>query len=179
METEESIKQQHFITWDKELKTNEEEVDCNNALLTGLKNQNKDLYKLGCALTENYKSAGSMRSSQPNICSFLNEWLNNRKKINTDNGTNSKNNELWETYIENLWIQLEKDRDCYYWCRRSYPFSIKYSILRNSLCSYVNKKFRFQHILDKDVSNELLGTPFEYTDSYSANERINIAHQTI
>lgn len=88
-----------------------------------MKDRNENLFRIACSLTAIYSEAHLQQEITPNICELLNEWLNIRKKINTDNGNNPDNSELWENYIEKLWLQLEKDANRYYWCRRSFPSS--------------------------------------------------------
>lgn len=121
--TEQSNKHVLFDKWDKEIKANKDNYFTYKQFLKDLKDQNNNLYNIACALAENYKSAHLMKDSEANICVFLNEWLDNKRRINTENGQNYENNQLWENYIEELWIQLEKETDRNYWCKRIFPSS--------------------------------------------------------
>ncbi|SBT01022.1 PIR Superfamily Protein, partial [Plasmodium ovale curtisi] len=170
-------------------------------LLNGLMTKNNELYKIACSLTVNYMNAHLMQDKIPNICTFLNEWLNSKKYEHTDNGNNYKNNELWETHIEVLWINLEKDTDRNYWCKRSFPSSsianvltttftvlafiiiislliYKYTNIRSSLHNYVNKKIRLKHNLQGYISNRLLGRAPEYSDMHEGHNRIHLSYHS-
>ncbi|SBS99607.1 PIR Superfamily Protein [Plasmodium ovale curtisi] len=116
-----SLQEIFFDSWNKEVAL--DDYSPYKDLLNGLISENYELYKIACSLSENYKNAHLMQHKIPNICTFLNEWLNRKKNEHTDNGNNYKNNELWETHIEVLWINLEKDTERNYWCKRSFPSS--------------------------------------------------------
>ncbi|KAI4838702.1 PIR protein [Plasmodium brasilianum] len=97
-------------------------------LLNPLKNDNENLYKIGCKLDHNYKNIEVIRTmigtsysvSNTEYCDFLNEWLNKEKIDYIFSGSKCEGNiKLWEKYIEELWIQLEKDIEDRYSCKRN------------------------------------------------------------
>ncbi|SBT84515.1 hypothetical protein POCGH01_00202900 [Plasmodium ovale] len=196
---EKSDKVQIFEKWDKEVTL--ESHSPYNPLLNALKGQNEELYKMACSLTENYKNAHFIQSHNPNICELLNEWLSQKKKIYIKGEDDFQNKKLWNDYIEELWIQLEKDNDRNYWCRRIFPSSLvlnaltnsftvlmcvligffliyNYNNIRNSLHSYINKKIRLKHNLSQGLSNVFSRTPSEYGDIHSRKKRINLSYHT-
>ncbi|SBS96854.1 PIR Superfamily Protein [Plasmodium malariae] len=87
----------------------EDEVELSDSsksftLLNPLKNDNENLYKIGCKLDHNYK----------------NIELNKEKIDYISSGSKCKGNiKLWEEYIEVLWKQLEKDIQESYSCKRN------------------------------------------------------------
>ncbi|SBT52486.1 PIR Superfamily Protein [Plasmodium ovale wallikeri] len=180
-----SLQEEFFDSWNKEVAL--DEYSPYKALLSGLMTENYELYKIACSLSENYKNAHLMQDRFPNICTFLNEWLNSKKYEHTGNGKNYKNNELWETYIDVLWINLEKETERNYWCRRSFPSSsianvltttLTYSNIRSSLHNYVNKKIRLKHNLQGYISNRLLGRTPEYSDMHEGHKRIHLSYHS-
>ncbi|SBT74512.1 PIR protein [Plasmodium ovale] len=200
-ETEENIKHQHFINWDNKVKPVEHDTFPYSELLKGLINRNRELYNLAYALTVIYTDAHVLQENQANICAFLNEWLNNKKRINTNNETDFEKMELWEYYVEGLWNKLEQEEQRNYWCRRSFPPSIvanafsvsftvvvsillfffliyNYSTIRGRFRSSIKNRIRLRHNFHKDTSNGLLGTPSKYSGLNIGNNRIRISYHS-
>ncbi|SBS94709.1 PIR Superfamily Protein [Plasmodium ovale curtisi] len=182
-----SEKERIFEAWDKPAVL--DPYSPYNSLLTGLKEQNDELYKIGCSLTENYKNAHIMQTNNPNICKLLNEWLNKKKNIHIKSEEDFENKKLWNDYIEKLWIELEKDNYRYYWCRRNFPssyianalatsFTILYTTIRSWLDIFINKKITLKQNLYDDISNGLVETFSEYSDSQAPNNSINLSYSS-
>lgn len=117
-----NAREHFFDAWDKK----EVSIDKHSPytyILNDLKDQNENLFKIACSLTVIYPEAHLQQENTPNICELLNEWLNIKKKMNTDDTKNSEITKLWENYVEKLWLQLENDSNRYYWCRRTFPAS--------------------------------------------------------
>lgn len=82
--------------------------------------QYNDLYNYGCLLEKAHKYASMIFSSGKHyICGYLNDWVNKKKQEHTSNGINCQYAELWEQYIEKLWIQLLQKADPPNWCSRT------------------------------------------------------------
>ncbi|SBT57891.1 PIR Superfamily Protein [Plasmodium ovale wallikeri] len=195
-----SEKEKIFESWDATTKT----LDASSLyseLLKGLMTENNELYKMACSLTEIYTNAHILQPEHPNICEFLNEWLNKQKPKYIKNEDDMQNKKLWNDYIEKLWIELEKDNDRYYWCRRNFSSSLvanaltisfavlistviifsliyKYSTMRNFLHAYINKKIKLKQYSQKGISNELLETIFKYGNLHARNKRINLSYSS-
>ncbi|SBT85539.1 PIR protein [Plasmodium malariae] len=123
---EESKKNQILMHFDDEV----ELADSSKSftLLNPLKNDNENLYKIGCKLDHYYKNkevinvmlGPSYSVSDTEYCGFLNEWLNREKIDYISSGSKCEGNiKLWEEYIEVLWKQLEKDIQDSYSCERN------------------------------------------------------------
>ncbi|SBS95967.1 PIR Superfamily Protein [Plasmodium ovale curtisi] len=186
-ETEENIKHQHFINWDNKVKPVEHDTFPYSELLKGLIDRNRDLYNLAYALTVIYTDAHVLQENQANICAFLNEWLNNKKRINTNNETDFEKMELWEYYVEGLWNKLEQEEQRNYWCRRSFSqsivakafsvsFTVFYSTIRGRFRSSIKNIIRLEQNFHKDTSNGLLGSPSKYSGLNIGNNRISISY---
>ncbi|SBS84725.1 PIR Superfamily Protein [Plasmodium ovale curtisi] len=200
MAQKKSVKEQFFDSWDSK-KVTLDEYSNHNSLLHGLKEQNNNLYNMACSLTEIYLEANLLETRHPNICSFLNEWLNNKKNTYTNNGKNSEIVKLWDNYIEQLWIKLEQDQNRYRWCIRSFPlsstakavsicfgilgialiivpFMYNYHTIRTWFLKVLYEKIKIKKDIDEDISNELLISPTEYSHLYEENNRIIIPYHS-
>ncbi|SBT01319.1 PIR Superfamily Protein [Plasmodium ovale curtisi] len=173
---EKSEKEKLFESWN-DIKHMLDASSIYNEFLKGLRDENNELYKFACSLTEIYKNAHIQQEKCPNICEFLNEWLNNKKRIHTDNGNDAKNNHLWESYIERLWIHLEGESERNYWCSRIIPSS-PYSTIRSCLHAYTNNKIRLKQNLHEDISNGLLRISSKCGDIYAGNKRITLSYHS-
>ncbi|SBT56802.1 PIR Superfamily Protein [Plasmodium ovale wallikeri] len=56
-------------------------------------------------------------------CNYLNAWMNEKKAIYTSNGKCTYYNELWKTYVEDLWIEIDKTMNREHKCTRSADLS--------------------------------------------------------
>ncbi|SBT83621.1 PIR protein [Plasmodium ovale] len=197
---EKSEKEKLFESWN-DIKHMLDASSIYNEFLKGLRDENNELYKFACSLTEIYKNAHIQQEKSPNICEFLNEWLNNKKRIHTDNGNDAKNNHLWESYIEKLWIHLEGESERNYWCSRIIPSShvayafgtsftvflftlmvffliYNYSTIRSCLHAYTNNKIRLKQNLHADVSNGLLRISSKCGNIHAGNKRITLSYHS-
>ncbi|SBS80886.1 PIR Superfamily Protein [Plasmodium ovale curtisi] len=52
-------------------------------------------------------------------CKHLNTWLNEKRAIYTSNDKCTRNKELWDKYIEKLWVKLQQDLGSGIECNRS------------------------------------------------------------
>ncbi|SBS90807.1 PIR Superfamily Protein [Plasmodium ovale curtisi] len=189
MSSSKSAKEQLFEKW------NGKEVNLLSSFpytnfLRGLNEKNIDIYNITCSLTEIYVDSQLAQSKNPNICVFLNEWLNNKKRIKTDNEKNIEKTKLWNNYVEELWIKLEQEKERNYWCRRNFPsspvttvfaacftiFSCAYRTIKDFFRSSIKKKIVLKQNLQKYISNGLLGTSSEYSSSLTGNNRIHISY---
>ncbi|SBS91543.1 PIR Superfamily Protein [Plasmodium ovale curtisi] len=158
MSSPKSAKEQLFENWNgKEVNLLSSSPYTN--FLKGLKEKNIDIYNIACSLTEIYVDSQLTQSINPNICGFLNEWLNNKKRINTDNEKDIEKTKLWNNYVEELWIKLEQEKELRGWFR---------TIIKN--------KIGLEQNLQGYISNGLLGTSSEYSDLHSGINRIHISY---
>ncbi|SBT54829.1 PIR Superfamily Protein [Plasmodium ovale wallikeri] len=199
MSQEKSEKDNFFESWNKEVKLDAHSPY--NIILNVLKDENNELYKIACSLTENYKNAHIQQGKSSNVCAFLNEWLNNKKRIHTHNGNDAKNIQLWKRYIEELWIHLEQETERNYWCRRIIPSSTvtnalstsfavfvfvlmiffliyNYTTIISCLHPYIYKKIRLKQKLHDNISNRLLATSSKYGDTHAGNKGIYLSYHT-
>ncbi|SBT84676.1 PIR protein [Plasmodium ovale] len=198
MSSPKSAKEQLFENWNgKEVNLLSSSPYTN--FLKGLKEKNIDIYNIACSLTEIYVDSQLTQSINPNICGFLNEWLNNKKRINTDNEKDIEKTKLWNNYVEELWIKLEQEKERNYWCRRNFPslpvttvfaacFTIfscvvivffiiyNYSTVRGWFRTFIKNKIGLKQNLQGYISNGLLGTSSEYSDLHSGINRIHISY---
>lgn len=80
-----------------------------------------DLYNYGCLFEKAHKYAQTLYSNGKHnyICGYFNDWVNEKNEEHTSNGKNCDHVELWEQYIEKLWIQLLQKADPPNWCTRT------------------------------------------------------------
>ncbi|SBT56700.1 PIR Superfamily Protein [Plasmodium ovale wallikeri] len=71
-------------------------------------------------------------------CKYLNTWMNEKKAIYTSNGKCSYYNELWKTYVEDLWIEIDKSMNHQHKCTRSANLSTN-KFPSDKLSEYCNK----------------------------------------
>ncbi|SBT33363.1 PIR Superfamily Protein [Plasmodium ovale wallikeri] len=98
--------------------------DCDNTdkSLNDIRTKDIDLYNHGCSFEKAYKYADILyTASKPEyVCPYINEWLNNKKKSYTSNGEKCDKVQMWNNYIENLWIQLQNNPEfTKNWCTRT------------------------------------------------------------
>ncbi|SBT56459.1 PIR Superfamily Protein [Plasmodium ovale wallikeri] len=91
------------------------------SFLNDLNEKYNDLYNYGCLLEKAHKYAQTLHSTGNNnyICGYFNDWVNKKNQEHTSNGKNCQYAELWEQYIEQLWIQLLQKSDTPNWCTRT------------------------------------------------------------
>ncbi|SBT88039.1 PIR protein [Plasmodium malariae] len=111
-------------------------------LLSPLKKDHADLYKIGCMLNNSIRNKDSMpvliddSVNDVEYCYLLNEWLNKKQFKYISEGPNCENKtKLWEEKIEELWDPLIKLAYVNFSCERNkivYNCSIS-SELKNTL----------------------------------------------
>ncbi|SBT51485.1 hypothetical protein POVWA2_062170 [Plasmodium ovale wallikeri] len=161
--------------------------DCteNSEFLNDLKNKDDELHKLGCNLPNIYRYANLLLTSinNPNMCAFMNDWLNEKKIEHTLNGKNYEKNGLWEKYIEKVWIILEENSDPEPWCTRIHPSSsttmiVSFTPFESLLHSKMNRIKRIKQNIYKEVSQDKFGDSHEYLNSNTENQKINIRYHS-
>ncbi|SBS94520.1 PIR Superfamily Protein [Plasmodium malariae] len=100
---------------------------------SSLEGIHENLYKIGYMLHNNFKSkllnemlindigseSGNVTISVDDYCELLNEWLNNKKYIYINEGSNcEENRQLWEKHIEGMWELLKTYLDNSFLCNR-------------------------------------------------------------
>ncbi|SBS89750.1 PIR Superfamily Protein [Plasmodium ovale curtisi] len=90
-------------------------------LLEDLNGQYTDLHNYGCLLEKAHKYAQTLYSNGKNnyICGYFNDWVNKKNQEHTSNGKNCQYAEMWEQYIEKLWVQLLQKATTPNWCTRT------------------------------------------------------------
>ncbi|SBT87565.1 PIR protein [Plasmodium malariae] len=113
MRPEVSKKVKVFSLFDEDHEPNDSNT---SVLLSPLKKDHTNLYKIGCMLNNSIKIKDALYSlisdsiSETEYCDLLNEWLDQKKNEYINEGTNCESNtKLWEEKIENLWIPLMKN----------------------------------------------------------------------
>ncbi|SBT84363.1 PIR protein, partial [Plasmodium ovale] len=159
-------------------------------LLKDLNGQYTDLYNYGCLLEKAHKYASMIFSSGKHyICGYLNDWVNKKKQEHTSNGDNCQYAELWEQYIEKLWIQLLQKAETPNWCTRTkvtyacsksspYVTGILVSLfltLKRRFHKFLNKNERIRNNIYKYVPQKLLDYS-ENMDTHQIDETINLSY---
>ncbi|SBT56939.1 PIR Superfamily Protein [Plasmodium ovale wallikeri] len=106
-----------FFKIRKEFK-NDDEANYTNVLSTN----DTVLRNVALYLAENYVEAYTRCSGLDDCsdyCKYLNIWLNEKKAMYTSNGSCQLHENLWKTYIEELWNKLESDKENKEWCKRN------------------------------------------------------------
>ncbi|SBT01538.1 PIR Superfamily Protein [Plasmodium ovale curtisi] len=141
------------------------------SFLKDLNEQYNDLYNYGCLLEKAHKYASMIFSSGKHyICGYLNDWVNKKKQEHTSNGINCQYAELWEQYIEKLWIQLLQKADPPNWCSRT-----KLRTLKRRFHKFLNKNERIRNNIYKYVPQKLLDYS-ENMDTHQIDETINLSY---
>ncbi|SBT02847.1 PIR protein [Plasmodium ovale] len=185
--------------------------DCYNTdkLLNDIREKDIDLYNHGCSFEKAYKYADILyTTSKPEyVCPYINEWLNYKKKSYTSNGEKCDKVQMWDNYIESLWIQLQNNADfTKNWCTRTTdayacsnlsPYAIIFlvsffvfavvlsvffllknlSTLKHRFHAFINKNERMQNHISDYDSQKIL----EYSENSRKNllkEKINLAYHS-
>ncbi|SBS93188.1 PIR Superfamily Protein [Plasmodium ovale curtisi] len=103
-------KQTIFEKFEKANFSNDEDT---LSFLKDLNGQYTHLYNYGCLFEKAHKYASIMFDTGKHnyICGYFNDWVNEKNEEHTSNGKNCDHVELWEQYIEKLWIQLLQKAD--------------------------------------------------------------------
>ncbi|SBT84905.1 PIR protein [Plasmodium ovale] len=163
--------------------------DCEETVksLKVIESEFNDLYNIGCSFEKAHKYAVLTHSGekQKNICEYFNEWVNEKKKSYTSNGDYCDKVQLWENYIENMWITLGNTSDPKNWCTRttviyecknSVPYVTGiFTTHKNHFLGFINKNERIRNYLYKYGLKNLLEDS-ENIDAHLLTERFNLAY---
>ncbi|SBT55858.1 PIR Superfamily Protein [Plasmodium ovale wallikeri] len=119
-------------------------------------------------LTEHFKNARILHTSlgkETEYCKHLNNWLDQKKMFYTSAGSCSKNNALWQQYIEELWTKLEQSEHEETWCKRE-PTRINGSFPQDwipSTCTITASEGPNSPAIDGEVGTDSTPTSFVVT----------------
>ncbi|SBT56195.1 PIR Superfamily Protein [Plasmodium ovale wallikeri] len=196
-------KQEIYGKFEQASDTNEDET---LSFLEDLRGKYDDLYNYGCLLEKAHKYASIMfyTGKHNYICGYFNDWVNEKNEKHTSNGKNCEHVELWEQYIEKLWIQLLQKATTPNWCTRtkvtytcakSSPYVTGISVsffllamfgtvflvlsnfktLKRRFHKFLNKNERIRNNIYKYVPQKLLGYS-ENMDTQKIDETINLSY---
>ncbi|SBS91643.1 PIR Superfamily Protein [Plasmodium ovale curtisi] len=162
-------KQKIFAEFEKSSFSNDQDT---LSFLKDLNEHYNDLYNYGCLFEKAHKYAQTLHSIDNNnyICGYFNEWVNKKNQEHTSNGKNCQYAELWEQYIEKLWIQLLQKADTPNWCTRT-----KLRTLKRRFHKFLNKNERIRNNIYKYVPQKLLDYS-ENMDTHQIDETINLSY---
>ncbi|KAI4839607.1 PIR protein [Plasmodium brasilianum] len=150
-------------------------------LLSPLKMDNEDLYKIGCMLNNSIRNKVSIdflisdSVNDDEYCDLLNEWLN-KKEFEYVSGSNCENKtKLWEEKIEKLWSPLIKLSYDNFSCKRNKIFSP----FGHWVDSCLNKKKREKQNIVPECSCELTEGCYDNGESHSEKGRIRIHYHSV
>ncbi|GAW84563.1 variable surface protein [Plasmodium gonderi] len=107
-----------FESWDnKEIDENSLE---SSRILNILRNEDNDLYHIGCLLYENYTGAQLLHINYNNVCDLFKEWLNKRINVYREKNKLCSKNLLLDKRFMALWEEKvnaqDDDDDGKNWC---------------------------------------------------------------